>query len=168
MDIKQVGAKALDFVKKYRYAILVLLVGIVLMALPEKAETQAEEQVREEIAAPAPSLTEQLEQVLVQIKGVGKVTVLLTVAEGERNVYQYDEDVSLSDGSSTSRKDTVITTDSDRDQQALIVQVVPAVYQGAVIVCQGADSPAVKLAVTDAVAKATGLSADKISVLKMK
>jgi hypothetical protein len=39
---------------------------------------------------------------------------------------------------------------------------------GAIVVCQGADSPSVKLAITQAVAKITGLGTDEICVLKMK
>jgi hypothetical protein len=42
------------------------------------------------------------------------------------------------------------------------------VYQGAVVLCQGAADAAVRLAVVEAVSKATGLGADKICVLKMK
>ena len=44
-------------------------------------------------------------------------------------------------------------------------QVYPA-YQGAVVVCQGGDKAAVRLAITEAVAALTGLSSDKISVVK--
>jgi stage III sporulation protein AG len=36
------------------------------------------------------------------------------------------------------------------------------------VICQGAADPAVRLAVVEAVADATGLGADRISVLKMK
>lgn len=42
------------------------------------------------------------------------------------------------------------------------------VYQGALIVCSGAGSASVRLAVVDAVADLTGLGADQISVIKMK
>ena len=38
---------------------------------------------------------------------------------------------------------------------------------GCVVVCEGADSPAVRLEVTNAVAAYTGLGSDKISVIKM-
>ena len=69
---------------------------------------------------------------------------------------------------STIRKETVILTDSERNQQPLVQQVLPPQYLGAVIVCQGAENAAVRLAVVEAVRNATGLGADKISVLKMK
>ncbi len=40
--------------------------------------------------------------------------------------------------------------------------------QGCVVVCEGADSPAVRLDVTSAVMAYTGLGSDRISVMKMK
>ena len=53
-------------------------------------------------------------------------------------------------------------------ESGLVQRVDPPKYLGAVIVCQGADKAAVKLAIVEAVSKATGLGADQISVLKMK
>ena len=44
----------------------------------------------------------------------------------------------------------------------------PAQYLGVIVVCEGADSPAVRLAIVEAVSDVTGLGADRISVLKMK
>ena len=63
---------------------------------------------------------------------------------------------------------TVTLTDSNRNQSGLIRQIIPEKYQGAVILCQGADDPIIRLAIVDAVSKATGLGANKISVLKLK
>ena len=42
------------------------------------------------------------------------------------------------------------------------------VYRGAVVVCQGGDSAAVRLAVTQVIQSLTGLSADRIVISKMK
>jgi len=41
-------------------------------------------------------------------------------------------------------------------------------YRGAVVVCQGGDNASVRLAVVEAVSNATGLTSDRITVLKMK
>ena len=57
---------------------------------------------------------------------------------------------------------------SDRGQEGLIKQVNAPTYRGAIVVCQGADDPVVKLSITEAVSRATGLGVDKISVIKMK
>ena len=109
-------------------------------------------------------MAESLEDILVKIQGVGKVQVLLTEAQGKRTVYVFDESASTD----SRRSDAVILTDGNREQKGLICQVLAPVYQGAVIVCQGGDNPSVRLAVVEAVCDATGLSADKVTVLKMK
>ena len=85
-----------------------------------------------------------------------------------KTLYQTDDSTSYSDTSNTTRIDTVTVTDDTRNQTGLIQQVIPPTYQGAIVVCQGADSPAVRLAIVEAVSKVTGLGADRISVLKMK
>lgn len=148
---------------KYRYVFLVVIAGIFLMCLPgrqEKTDATASP------IAETQSLQEDLEQILETIQGVGKVRVLLTQAVGERSEYIRDENYG---GSGDTRQwDTVIITDENRAQKGLVSQVISPVYQGAVVVCQGGDSAAVRLAVVEAVCDATGLSADKISVLKMK
>ena len=41
-------------------------------------------------------------------------------------------------------------------------------YQGAVIVCDGAGSAEIRLALTEAVRALTGIPSDCISILKMK
>lgn len=167
MDVKEFGKKALIMFGKYRYALLVLAVGLILLMLPTGNKNEAE---APQITVSTPQIdpSKELAQILGQIHGVGKVQVLLTVKTGETTVYQTDEDTDLSENGSSIRKETVIITDSDRNQHPLVVQVLPPDYLGAVIVCQGADNAAVRLSVVEAVSKATGLGADKISVLKMK
>jgi stage III sporulation protein AG len=61
----------------------------------------------------------------------------------------------------------VVTLNRGSGCQDVVItgQTYPA-YQGAVIVCQGADNSAVRLAVSEAVSALTGLSSDKISILK--
>lgn len=167
MDGINVRESITAFFRKYRYALLILLIGLVLMWLPEGESAEQELTVTEE-AEKTVELEQRLEEILSQIEGAGKVSVLLTVRSGESVVYQTDEDSNVTADSSDMKLDTVIITDSDRAEQGLIRQVNPPVYLGAVVVCQGANSAAVKLAIVEAVSNATGLGADKITVLKMK
>lgn len=161
MDIRK---QLINLVKEYKYVALILAIGILLMLLPEKQEMPDSAPVQSSEG----NLQAQLEEILSQIRGVGKVRVLLTVESGEKTLYIRDEDRSESSENSQTRSQAVIITDSDRAQQGLISQVLPPSYLGAVIVCQGGDQPEVKLAVVEAVCDAVGLTADKISVLKMK
>ena len=114
------------------------------------------------------SMEERLESILSGIDGVGKVDVLLSIAKGETVVYQTDEENRGSDSEQTNRTSTVTVTQSDREEKGLIRQVDPPEYLGAVIVCQGAGNANIRLAVVEAVSKATGLGADCIAVVKMK
>ena len=168
MDIRKLGQKLPGLLRKNKYAILVLMIGLVLMVLPVRKHSNTSTETKPIPVVQTPDTAQQLSDILQKIQGVGKVQVLLTVKAGECTVYQTDEDTTVSDTTSSVRKETVIITDSQRNQQPLIVQVLPPEYLGAVIVCQGAENAAVRLAVVEAVCKATGLGADKISVLKMK
>lgn len=113
-------------------------------------------------------LQQKLSNLLSQMAGAGRVKVLLTEATGEQIFYQEDKDTSAGGQSQTTRTDTVIVTDGTHTQEGLIRQVNPPTYLGAVVLCQGADQPSVRLAITEAVANATGLGYHKITVLKMK
>ena len=153
-----------QYVKDNKFIGLILVLGLLFMLWPEKKEQEAVPILAESSV----TQEEQLESILSQIQGVGRVRVLLTIARGEQTLYVYDEDTSDTADSGTSRREAVVITDGTRGQSGLVTQVLPPVYQGAVVVCQGGDLPGIRLAVVEAVGAATGLTADKISVLKMK
>lgn len=166
MDWLTLRGKARLWLKEYRYVLLVLFLGIVLMLLPQsKAGEERDEDTPVTETVAEEGLQEQLEQLLSMVQGAGKVRVLLTEAAGERVIYQTDGEES---SQNTKRTDTVILSDSGRAESGLVQQILPPTYQGAVILCQGADSAAVRLALMEAVSNATGLTSDRISVLKMK
>ena len=160
MDTKRIIERIGELLKKYRYVCIVVLSGILLMTLPMGATSKKAEGTEKQVAE-TPTMEERLQNILSQIRGAGKVNVMLTVAAGEETVFQSDQ-------SSSGQKDTVTVTDKDRTENGLVVQVLPPRYQGALIVCQGADNAQVRLAIAEAVASLTGLGADKITIVKMK
>ena len=166
--MESIKNKVAEIVKKYKYALLVLLLGIGLMLLPSRSEQKTKVETIPAAESTEESVNNQLEKILSQIQGAGKVSVLLTVEEGERIIYQTDSNYSNSEGNSQQQLDTVTVTDTNKNQTGLVVQTQPPVYRGAVIVSEGADQPAVKLALVSAVSNLTGLGANQISVLKMK
>ena len=167
MDWMNIAGRAKNLVGKYKYVLLILLLGILLMSLPEGSK----ESMQPEISVPAPvyaSKAEELEAILSQFSGVGKVRVMLTEAAGSETIYQTDEDRSETSDAQNIRVETVIVSGSERTETGLVRTVVPPVYLGAIIVCQGGDSPAVRLSVAEAVSNVTGIGTDRITVLKMK
>ena len=157
--------KLMEYGKKYAWPAIILLAGIVLLLLPGKDPQETEGQGIIETADNIMSLEEALSEILSTVQGAGKVKVMLSVASGEETLYQSNRNLSEN---GSGKEDTVIISDSQRNELGLIKQINPPVYQGAIVVCQGADSPAVRLALTEAVARVTGLTMDKISILKMK
>ena len=144
------------------------MIGILFMALQTGTKDNTPSQTASAPQTAITTLEERLSSLLSQVSGAGNVQVILTMSSGEETLYQANEDVSTQENGMTTKTDTVTVTDAQRNESGLIRQVNPPVYKGAVIVCQGADNAAVRLAIVDAVGKATGLGADKISVLKMK
>lgn len=168
MELIEVKTKVISLLKKYKYAILILAVGIALMLLPFNSFDAHEQNISEEEIIDTISLHHQLEQVLSCVQGVGNVKVMLCEAYGEETLYHSNEDYTRSEQSESKRIECVTVVDSQRNEHALIKQVNPPKYQGAIVICQGADDPGVRLSITNAVCKVTGLGADKIAVLKMK
>ena len=147
--------KLLDFFKN-KYALVVLGLGLLLVLWPSGNKT--EETGTSELTAPAFSITEEesrLENQLSKIKGAGRVSVLLSI-EG-----------SASRELAESEEGTLVVSENGKERVVELYYVNP-VYMGAIIVCDGANSADVRLAITQAVSDFTGLSSDKIAVINME
>ena len=59
----------------------------------------------------------------------------------------------------------MVSGGSGEDQVVVTRETYPQ-FRGALVVCQGADDPQVKLSVIEAVSALTGLGSDKISVIR--
>lgn len=167
MELKKSVDKGILFIKKYRYAFLILLIGLVLMAIPGTKDKETVEQAPSE-STPRYTLEQRLSEALSLVAGAGRVRVVLSEASGAETIYQTDTHYANSENSTSNQSDTVTVTNSQRTEGGLIKQVNPEIYRGAVVICDGADNPSVRLAITDAVSNATGLGADRISIMKMK
>ena len=168
MDIGNIQKNVSGFIKKYKYVAIIVLIGVVFMLVPtgKRKETASPVHIPEETENI--QIQGELEQILSQISGAGEVRVLLSVSGGEETVYQTNSRQTGAGESMNTQSDTVTVTDADRNQKGLIKQTISPSYRGAIVVCEGADSAIVKLAIVEAVSNITGLSSDRISVLKMK
>ena len=169
--------KVLKILKKYKFAVLILLLGIALLLLPSsqketKTQTTEAPQTTEDDDAYAAQTEQRLTEMLSNIEGAGKVEVMLTLRTGSRTRYltdtQNSEETSDSGTQRTSEQKTVILSEGSAYDKAAVSAVDYPLFQGALIVSEGADSASVKLALTQAVAALTGLSSDQITVVKMK
>ena len=148
------------FAAKYKYVLIILLAGLILLLLPTGSRTKAKTAQAAAVSEQTQPQTIQAEEqrlttLLQQINGAGQVQVLLSYrCSAERELATDD-----------SGEPTIISAGGGA-QEAVELKTVSPQYLGAVVVCDGADSPQVQLAVTQAVAQFTGLSTDHISVLR--
>jgi len=163
--------KVSSYLKKYKYVTLIIVIGIVLILIPPKESTSKEKSV----SAPALEFDladeeARIAQAISKMTGAGKVTVVLTLQSTMETVYQTDMTERSDVGQSTQRNDketrTVTVSAGSGAEQAAVVRKKYPIYQGALIVCDGADRPDVKLNIVGAVSSLTGLPSNKITVVK--
>ena len=152
--------KLRDIFRKYRAVGLVLLAGLLLLLLPTGKSSGQERQASDDTQLYSLEETEQrMAQLLGRMSGVGRVQVMLSLKTGPNLQLAQDMDLEQEEGSLRQRSQPVTVNRGSGWQDY-------PVYQGAVVVCQGAGSSAVRLAVTEAVAALTGLSTEKITVVQ--
>ncbi len=159
--------------ERYKYAAVILLIGVALLLWPsgsEKRQSSGGEEASSLLMPQTREMEEEIAQILSTINGVGQTRVMLTVeTDGERQLAQnrevsYTGDVKNPDTYS-SRLEPIVT-DGDSGEEMVVTQNQFPVYRGALVVCQGADRADVRLTVTEAVATLTGLSSDRVVVAK--
>lgn len=165
--------------KEWKFPLLILLIGAVLVLWPfnkQTSNTETNTTVMPSEAANEITYAEQtaqkLSDILSKIDGAGKVSVMLTVQGSDITYFQTDNDSSVEeqDGStrsSTQYKTVILSGSGEYDKAAVIKTEYPS-FLGALILSQGADNPTVRLALVNAVSSLLGLGTDKISVEKMK
>ncbi|MFR2156903.1 MAG: stage III sporulation protein AG [Evtepia gabavorous] len=151
---------------RYRLVWLVILAGLILLLLPTgEKEGEAREETEQTQSAFDLAATEaRLSQALSKIHGAGEVTVVLTVANGPRQILAENVD---RDGSQGEEKtETVVLSRGSGSQRPSPSRKFTPV-SGRFAGLRRGDDPTVRLQLTEA-AVLTGLGADKISISQGK
>lgn len=167
----EVWKRAAEALKKYRLAALVVLLGVVLMLLPDGTERDAappESAVAGENFDRA-AVQEEMEAILSAIDGAGRLRLMLTVDAGTKHELAQSSSSSRSGADEWQQKNEPLTVGAGSGVQEVVVtnSLYPR-YVGALVVCEGGGSAGVRLAVTNAVSALTGLTSDRITVLQGK
>ena len=164
--------KLLTFLDTYKYVLLVVLVGILLLVLPgQKTEPRAgtaQLTQQETSGFDLEKMERKLSAALSQVEGAGEVTVVLTVQNSSRQVLAQDGKTTQKEGASERTAETVVVSKGSGTQEPVLVEQIYPDFQGALVVCTGGEEAAVRLKLVEAVCALTGLGADKISICKGK
>ena len=157
------GARWKELWQQYKYILLVVLAGVVLLLIPTGGTDSREDAPRQpDSSFDLEAMERKLERALSRISGAGEVTVVLTLKEGSRQILAQDTQVSEKER----RSQNVVLSSGSGAEEAVCLQSIYPKYQGALVVCTGGGDAWVKLELMEAVRALTGLSAEKISVCK--
>ena len=173
MDRTEVNAspvqKALQGIKKYKYVLLTALLGVLLLLLPQNEKAA-------DSGSATPSAAENFDrealqnEILSSLDGVGKLSLMLTVEGGGAYELAQDETASLKargeEVDEQTRKTETVVLGSGTSAEVVVTHSRYPRFVGALIVCEGGDRADVQLKVTQAVSALTGLSSERISVVK--
>lgn len=161
--------KVLSFVKRYKFVLMIMIAGIIILAIPVKEDRSAAnnstEVVRGEEDFSIETLEAKLSDILSRIDGAGRVSVMLTVHSGTERILAMNREESTDIQESELKEEAVIISTGDGEEAVLIGQNYP-VFRGALVVCPGGDDPEVVLMLTKALSSLTGLSSSHITVCK--
>lgn len=145
------------------WLILALGLGLLLLILPRKQESSEPER-QEALAFSLEAEEKRIAAALSRLDGAGNVTVVLTLDRSEEREYARNLDSDRqteTDGGRTEERSEI----AEIGDGALTVKVLYPRYRGALVVVEG-DGSALRLEVTQAVSALTGLSSDKITVIR--
>ena len=164
--------RALQGIKKYKYVLLTALLGVLLLLLPqnEKAADTGSETPSAAENFDREALQSEMETILSALDGVGKLSLMLTVEGGGAYELAQDETASLKtrgeEIDEQTRKTETVVLGSGTSAEVIVTYSRYPRFVGALVVCEGGGQADVQLRVTQAVSALTGLSSDRISVVK--
>lgn len=169
--------------------LLILLAGIlfVCIALPTKKETDKKGDAAPTVTVEGTDwenyrkdIEERLETMLANVEGVGKVQVMVTLADNgelvvEKDVPQTQSTVDESDSNGGNRKtkestwqeSTVYLEQNGESVPYVVKEMVPDI-EGICVICQGGGDGTVAKNISEAVQALFSIEIHKIKVMKMK
>jgi stage III sporulation protein AG len=164
--------------EKYKYLLLVIAAGIILLIIPTGSGVKKDAAVSDKEDFSVTEQEKKLTELISSIQGAGRVKVMLTIKSGTETVYENEEqsDISRSETENAASytfeqsqdvKPVVLSDGSGSEKPVIRKKVYPE-YQGAVIVCDGADNASLRLKIVEAVSSLLNLGTDKITVARMK
>ena len=149
--------------ERYKYVLLVVIAGVLLMLLPAgEEETMAQTRAAcPEDSFDVEAFEGRLEDTLSRIDGAGEVKVILSLRGGSRQVLAQDEEW---EGDGSLSASTVTVGEGAGMERVVPLQTVAPEFRGALVLCPGGGDAHVRLELARAVSALTGLGTDRISI----
>ena len=162
--------------------LIVFLVGflLVVIALPvsdtrteqTKSEQQAQQTKTTSDEDYTAALEARLENALANVKGVGNVKVMITLAASSEKVVEKDHEMSSEvqegdvGGKNTSSSETAVYANGNGEETPYVKQELSPRIEGVLVIAEGGDNAVVIENITEAVQALFGVDTHKIKVMK--
>lgn len=174
------------WLRENRKASIFVLAGLLLLVLTiptnngEKKETGAKEvSYEQEEEDYGKELEKQLEEILSNVEGVGKIKVMITLKNSKEQVINKDTSFRSDRNSEEIENEKTENEVIEQGEETILVQMdgnqVPYVVkeysptvEGVLIIAQGGDDPNIKVALIEASTVLLNVPSHKVSVLKME
>ena len=155
--------------KRAKIIVAMGLVAIVLIAFSSFFQSNdnktTEDETSFDYSQYSDETKKQLTNIVSSIDGVGDCEVMITFEYSSENVYATDSE-NKNDENSQSNKDEYVLYDSQSG--ALLIKEKYPTVQGVSVVCSGGDNVEVREAVINTVTSLFNISANRVSVSKIK
>ena len=153
--------------------LLALMLGILLLAVGRSFSDAEEDaagqpQTITKTEADDRETEQRMAEILSKVEGAGEVDVMLTFRQTEEKTVAHNETREENGETLRTEQTAILLEDGDGATEPLVLTEMSPVVEGVVIAAQGADSPAVAAALTQAAQALLDVPAHKVAVLKMK
>ncbi len=157
--------------------VIIFIVGIVLLILPTETGQRESEKGKDDITSHTykSELEAELEHILSDVKGVGKVRVMITFSDSGKTFYVADEQTEgkteTSEKTEKQKSDDtryVLKNDAGGGQSPLISRESTPEVSGVLVIAPGAKDAKIKNDIIGAVRAVLGVKAHRVEVLEKK
>lgn len=155
--------------KKLLLIVFIGVVGILLLLLSEvlpadeSDEKEDDVNVNRSVYEYEIEMEKRLEELLNDVEGAGRVSVMLLLDSGDESVYATEN----KSGINSDEKSYVLVENNGEDN-GLLLKVSQPMTRGVGVVCEGADIPKVRQEITGLLTAVLGVSANRVNIAKMK
>ncbi len=143
-----------------------ILVGVLLLMFPGETSSSAENTASysmAEVTTYTERLEDRIRKLCSSVRGVGDVSVLVTLDCGSEFVYADNRNEQMNESGSSYSSDYLIIDDKDGSSPVTVTEIYPKI-RGIALVCDGGDDPKIRQKLTDLLSAALGISSGRISV----
>lgn len=176
-DIKKKFSGLFNSNKKTTILVVIGMIGIVLIAFSGKSgddkKTEQKSVKTDDTLAESQTqtyknnITEELEEILEKVDGVGECSVFLSVEGTAEYIYAENLERSQeysSNGSNENYQSEIVMVDDSGSDKALVKKIIHPTINGVMVVCKGGGNITVKERVIKAVSTALDMPYGKICV----